>query len=361
MNIKALSVSRFKCLLKLDLPSLSRIVLLGGPNGVGKSSVLEAIFLFFDRYNPEMLLRQFGWRGIPSVGLEPAEMFAPFFFDFDLSRDIVLTLEAGKHREKVTISYVPHVPNGQIPAGASMQKGQTPFLRTDARAVTPFALRFKYQENRGDVVVSHLVAAQDSLVLKSDKPHQEPRRANIIFAGHAGHFGVDAQRYGALDKMGHAADVVAFMQRFFPQLRGLSLIPGMDQKPVLYADVGLARKVPVGWAGEGLSRLLSIYLAMADARDGVVLVDEIGSGIHYSALPKVWRGVAEAAEKYRCQVFATTHSYECIQAAKEGLEGLLEPDFMYILLDMTEKGILPKCYPYDVLGAALAARLEIRG
>ncbi|MBE3123756.1 MAG: ATP-binding protein [Planctomycetes bacterium] len=152
-----------------------------------------------------------------------------------------------------------------------------------------------------------------------------------------------------------------FIQGFFPHLRGLSLIPDVDQKLVLYADVGLAKKVPVGWAGEGLSRLLSIYLAMADARDGVVLVDEIGSGIHYSALPKVWRGVAEAADKYQCQVFATTHSYECIQAAKDGLAGLLSPDFMYVLLDKTDKGIVPRLYPYDVLGAALDARLEVRG
>jgi len=361
MRIDALHVSRFKCLLQVDLPRLSRITVFGGPNGVGKTSVLEAIFLFFDRYSPEMLLKQFGGRGISSVGLDPNEMFGPFFFDFDLTREIVLAIECGKRREKVIISYVPQFRNGEIPAGASIQTGQAPFLRTDARPVAPYALKFRYQENRKDVAVSHLLVAQDRLVLDSSQQRPEARRANIIFTGHAGHSGIEAQRYGGLDKTGHAAEAVEFMQEFFPALRGLSLIPGVDQRPVLHADVGLAKKIPVGWAGEGLSRLLSIYLAMADARDGVVLIDEIGGGIHYSALPKLWAGVAKAAEKYQCQVFTTTHSYECIKAAREGLVGLLAPDFLYVLLDRTEKGIVPKLYPYDVLDAALEAGLEVRG
>ena len=359
MRIDALHVSRFKCLLQLDLPQLSRITVFGGPNGVGKTTVLEAIFLFFDRYNPDMLIKQFGWRGIPSVALDPNEMFGPFFFDFDLDREIILAIESGRRRESVTISSVPELRSGEIPTDSNIQTGQAPFMRTGARPVAPFALKFRYRENRRPEEVSHLRLGQDHLVL--DPPRSQPCRASIIFTGHAGHSGMEAQRYGALDKTGHASEAVEFLKEFFPNLRGLSLIPGLDQKTVLHADVGLAKKIPVGWAGEGLSRLLSIYLAMADARDGVVLIDEIGSGIHYSALPKVWAGMVKAAEKYGCQVFTTTHSYECLRAAREGLVGLLEPDLMYVLLDKTEKGIVPRLYPYEVLDAALEAGLEVRG
>ena len=361
MRIDSLSISRFKCLLELSLPCLSRITLLGGPNCMGKTSVLEAVFLFFDRYNPGLLLRQFGWRGYPSVALVPTELFGPFFFDFDLEREIVICLQSGKRREKVTITFVPQFRNGMIPAPAVEQRGQTPFVTTDARPVGEFALEFKYQENRKDVEVSQLTVAQGVLAMQSSKVRSESRRANIIFTGHAGTSPSDAERFGNLDKDGRALEAVSFMKGFFPQLRGLSLIPGPDQKLLLYADVGLARKVPVGWAGEGLSRLLSIYLAINDARDGVVLIDEIGGGIHYSALPKVWRAVSEAAEKCGCQVIATTHSYECIRAARDGLQGLLKPDFTYVLLEKTDKGLVPKCYPYDVLDEALEAGLELRG
>jgi len=359
MRIDALTISRFKGLLNLHLPCLSRITLFGGPNCVGKSTLLEAIFLFFDRYNPQMMLQQLSWRGIQSVAIEPKEVFAPFFFDFDLDREITVGIESSKHREKLVISFT-QLRNGEIPAGKIAKRGEATFLLTEPSSVASFALELRYQPNRKDVEVSRLIMAQNGLVLQSEKPGVETRRANIVFAGHSGS-SLDAQRFGRLDKMGQAEEAVRFMRSFFPQLGGLSVIPGVDQKPVLHADVGLARKIPVGWAGEGLSRLLSIYLAIADAHDGVVLIDEVGAGIHYSALAKVWKGVAEAAEKYRCQVFATTHSYECIEAANEGLRGLLKPDFTYVLLDKTDRGIVPKCYPYDVLDAALEAHLEIRG
>jgi hypothetical protein len=361
MRIDALRVSRFKCLLDIELPCLSRVTLLGGPNCVGKTAVLEAIFLFFDRNNAGSLLRQFGWRGIPSVALEPNEMCAPFFFDFDLGRDIVIEMKRGRRHEKLTVSFLPRWHNGEISSRAVDQRDRKPYVKTDFQQAVPFALEFKYQENRKPVEIRRLKIDLEKPFFDGGEEPTESTRAIMIFARRAGIPEEDAQRFGNLDRLGRTDDVLEFTKRFFPQVSGLSLIPGADRKPLLYADVGLARKVPVGWAGEGLSRLLSIYLAMADAKGGVVLIDEIGGGIHYSALAKFWRGLAEAAEKYDCQVFATTHSYECIQAAHEGLGGLLAPDFTYVLLDKTEKGIVPKCYPYGNLGAALDVGLELRG
>ena len=55
--ISKLSLKGFKGFEQLDIPSLSRITLLGGRNNVGKTSILEALFMFHDRLNPQMILR----------------------------------------------------------------------------------------------------------------------------------------------------------------------------------------------------------------------------------------------------------------------------------------------------------------
>ena len=49
------------------------------------------------------------------------------------------------------------------------------------------------------------------------------------------------------------------------------------------------------------------------------MVDEIENGIHYSVLHKVWSAIADAAERTGVQVFATTHSFECMAAAHQAL------------------------------------------
>jgi AAA15 family ATPase/GTPase len=74
------------------------------------------------------------------------------------------------------------------------------------------------------------------------------------------------------------------------------------------------RPEPMRSLGEGMNRLFTISLALADAAGGLLLVDEIENGLHYSVQPKLWRMIFETAQALDVQVFATTHSLDCIQA-----------------------------------------------
>jgi ABC-type branched-subunit amino acid transport system ATPase component len=74
------------------------------------------------------------------------------------------------------------------------------------------------------------------------------------------------------------------------------------------------RPLPLESMGEGMSRLLSIGIALANAEDGLLLVDEIENGLHYSTQPDLWRLIFETAARLNVQVFAATHSMDCIRA-----------------------------------------------
>ena len=73
-------------------------------------------------------------------------------------------------------------------------------------------------------------------------------------------------------------------------------------------------RLPIGTMGDGIWHLLSLALSLVRARGGVLLVDEIDTGLHYSAMEDMWRLVYATAEKLKIQVFATTHSSDCWKA-----------------------------------------------
>ena len=77
------------------------------------------------------------------------------------------------------------------------------------------------------------------------------------------------------------------------------------------------------------------FWRLAHAKDGVLLVDEIENGIHYSVQPDLWRVVFEMATRLNVQVFATTHSYDCIKAFEEAAR---ESEEEGVLVRLARKG-----------------------
>ncbi|MEC4817867.1 MAG: AAA family ATPase [Scytonema sp. PMC 1069.18] len=69
--------------------------------------------------------------------------------------------------------------------------------------------------------------------------------------------------------------------------------------------------IPLGNMGDGIWRMLGLTLAIVDARNGVLLVDEIDTGLHFSAMSDMWKLIWKTAKRLNVQVFATTHNSDC--------------------------------------------------
>jgi hypothetical protein len=76
---------------------------------------------------------------------------------------------------------------------------------------------------------------------------------------------------------------------------------------------GASQQVPPLTLGEGFLYWLRLYLCLCTTRNGLVLADEIDTGLHYSVMGDMWRLVVEAAKRSDVQVFATTHSLDCVR------------------------------------------------
>ncbi len=70
-------------------------------------------------------------------------------------------------------------------------------------------------------------------------------------------------------------------------------------------------RIPIGSMGDGMWRMLGLALAIVNAKDGVLLVDEIDTGLHFTAMSDMWKMLWETAKRLNVQIFATTHSNDC--------------------------------------------------
>ena len=77
---------------------------------------------------------------------------------------------------------------------------------------------------------------------------------------------------------------------------------------------GLAYPIPLASLGDGMLRILQLVLKLFSAKGGFLLIDEFENGLHYSVQEKVWRLLFELSEKLDIQIFATTHSWDCIES-----------------------------------------------
>jgi AAA15 family ATPase/GTPase len=130
--------------------------------------------------------------------------------------------------------------------------------------------------------------------------------------------------------------------------------------PMLYGDVGLKELVPIAYVGDGLRNLLSMLLAVMCAEGGIVLIDEIENGLHHSVLEGVWSALADAARKADVQIFATTHSMECIHASHAAFAKSATYDLRVHRLEVVDGQIRAVTSDQESLAGAIQFNWEIR-
>lgn len=354
--ITRLDIKRFKGFSHLSVPKLTRLTLVGGKNNTGKTSLLEALFLFFDRFNPHMLTSQFARRGVNVLPLEPETMWAPIFHEYEIEKGISISVTSASSTETMNIAFNPNYTPPLVRARtASSQQLQ---IRTDQKPTPSYALDITYKIN-GTKGTSHLLIGAEGLGLQVDNMQVKGTAAIFIASRSVMNPNEDAERYGKLDILGKQDEVLEFLRIIEPNIVGLSSV-SIGSMSMIHGDIGLRRKIPVSYMGEGVAKLLSIILAIANAKDGIVLIDEFENGLHYSVMQKIWEGVGRAAREFNCQVIATTHSYECLEAAYNGLPSNMQKDFTYLRLDRIDSQTKAKVFDYDMLKIAINANLEVR-
>jgi len=108
---------------------------------------------------------------------------------------------------------------------------------------------------------------------------------------------------------------IAFVKVSNPRRRALyhSNAVNIERTGIVKLD-NLDRPIPLNGMGDGMLRILQLVLGIFPAADGFLLIDEFENGLHFSAQEQIWKLIFELASELNIQVFATTHSWDCVEA-----------------------------------------------
>ena len=350
-------IRNFKCFKSLTVPELGRITLISGRNNVGKTALLEALFLFLDQRNPGVTIQQYGRRGIEQVTLTTEAIWRPVFRNYSMDAEILISLNDNQERVNLRFNreFIP-----PAPTTVQTEERQIP---TDEE-FTILAVDAEYTTKSGEKIIFHHFPDPNNnnrpTIVSKTKPSKISLPPANFFASRK-HIQAKeiSEQFSKLAQQDRENEAVDFLKIIEPDLEGLKIIKEGAITAVHGKIKGIPRTIPINYMGEGMEKLLSLIVAITHSTNRIIFLDEMENGLHYSILPEIWKALGKALLKHECQLIATTHSYECLQAAHEGLSEMPE-DFRYIRLHRKDDEISAKLSNYDMIGTALKTNLEVR-
>lgn len=354
---RSFEAHNFRAFRDFKIPKFRRVNVIGGLNGSGKTTLLEALFCLSDWKNVGSLQKALLWRGL----LADSQQTADFLFHLgDRQNRMQLKTVARDFTEELTAEYK------SLPLGNDQQLNQVVNI-SDAKLVS----------------VSN--QKQDGFHVKVDFDGQNEIEYNAIFEGQAATIKIlrqlmrpapkctflnkqlltnnpeeNAERFTAALQAKLKGRMKLLLQMLSPDAQDILLMK-IGGQTTIGAEISNETYVPIGLLGDGAQFLLTMGLAIAASKDGAVFFDEFDTAIHYSRLKVVWKALFDLAADFNCQIFAATHSRECIEAASEGAsEANRDQDLQYIRLDKLESGIVATSYSIEDLRNAFSEGWEVR-
>jgi ABC-type transport system involved in cytochrome c biogenesis ATPase subunit len=310
--VDQLEIQNFRIYEHLLFERFGRANLIVGRNNTGKTSLLEALRIFASMASPYVL-----WDIISSRD-EIAQAFGRAvarkadqyglmnLYSRSSDREAYLLIRTRSRALKVEFAWYREISEGE--QGYRIEKVLDPPEDdlVDLRAIL---------EVRDAESVIRRVFLNRRYVRSRSEPLGSESECVYVSSG-----GVSATEIARLwDKVTLTpleAEVTSSLAMIYPGLERISLAAGEDERTRI-ARAKLSDSdypVPLKSLGEGVNRIFGIVLGLVSARNGLLLIDEVENGIHYSVQPQLWRFLIETSQRLNVQVFATTHSSDAIRA-----------------------------------------------
>ena len=350
LHLPDLSITGFRGIASLTIKRLGRVTLIAGKNSVGKTSVLDAVRVYTARGQYDVLAELLESRQERAIAIYDdvrrprrfAPDFSALFHGRNVSRNACISIGPNIGADQLRIEEEP-LDDEQV----SQLKESLSYYVTQG-----FRQAFKVVFQGNEQFLPWLLPIKGSAAASVVERHSDGAFLfswdNLVGAKWQPPIGCQPLGPGVLSK----EDIIRFWNAIAltddedRAIQALRLIFGSDLERVavirnddpsgeehvqrVVAKLrGQARPVPLQSLGDGALHLAATAMALANSRDGFLLIDEAENGIHHSVQGDFWRMVLETADENNVQVLATTHSYDCVRGFAQavddcdGIEGAL--------------------------------------
>ncbi|GHT48011.1 hypothetical protein FACS189440_10510 [Bacteroidia bacterium] len=287
--LNSLYIKNYRNLKELQIDSVDQINLITGKNNTGKSTILEAIAIYASKGDIENLLAILKRRGElleddPNIKNKKMLSFTSFFNDrkYDFTKD-----------EEIIIS---EIANRNYVHSMKYEKDET--------------LRIYFKNN------------SESKIYTIDEPayfYKDPKVKSDNFQ-----LVTSSEINNSIGAV--LFDKIVLTERENYIINALKIIePGTERIAFINEEKSVKRKpviklsnvsdtIPLQSMGDGINRILTIILAAVNCENGFLLIDEFENGLHYTTQEQLWKIIFKLAKDLNIQVFATTHSNDCINS-----------------------------------------------
>lgn len=370
LHLDSLEIQGFRAFHHLQIERLGRVNLIVGKNNVGKSSLLEALWLYSHKGSPRTIWDILKTRGESqsdspknSVDVEEQSLAigALFYGRIDVRRQngAISIGPIGSEHRTLHVSVDWYTNQGDEEGNEHWQ-----LLHPDEEKDDNVMLRLATRIGERPRLSYPLY--QNSIPLSVWVRRSERSEFREIPSMYKPAMGLDKRDISRLwDKTTltpgeqHLLDALTILS---PTVEGLRMV-GDPQRPYERIPIVKIREIsvpiPLYSMGEGMSRMFDIALAMANAQNGMVFIDEVENGIHYSVQPDLWKLIFDVAYELNTQVFATTHSWDCVEAFQR-IAGRDDQEGLLIRLEEQKGQIAATLFDERELAIATRNEIEVR-
>jgi energy-coupling factor transporter ATP-binding protein EcfA2 len=371
-----LQISGYRGFEVLDLSQLGQVNIFVGNNNSGKTSLLEAISILCNPLDPfqwlEISQRRLYLGRASFIAVRPDLEAMKWIFPQKIGSSI-----RESYQGEVLIKSTGSAPIRELNAklgeiyGVGSEKSSREKLDDATSSDTDAFVGGVELE-----VSAHLILEQGNLFYSSpeistevfqfwDKERFIQRRRNKPLVRNATIFPSYSSSEPILDRLSRIilqeddgkSEVLELIRSFDNDILDIQILSTSTSRATLYIehkDLGFA---PLYVFGDGFKRTLVIALTLLTTSSGVLLIDEIETSIHISALSRVFSWLIKTCRQREIQLFVTTHSLEAIDA-------MLQPEMAtddVVAFKLNSKGQSPQRFSGSLLHRLRSERgLDVR-
>lgn len=383
LHLSSLAIKGFRGFEEIHLPELGRVTLLTGENGAGKSTILEALQIYASIGDPniitnilenreEVLARKdedgdpvgvpdhgslfFGY-GEPEIGdtIKIGSPKAKGMLEIELSRfetkeleNIPSSLLSMYMEEGFRCLTVFSGPDREI-------VGKYPFFYSKEKRVTGLGGPLRRISRRTWWSYRGMRANREKNNVKRQIPYEKmgpglPSSVKI------------SSRYETVELTSEGERILDVLRFIKPSIERLASQGGRkyDLPRMMVRLKGVDSPVPLKSMGDGIAHLLGLAVMLINARDGLLLIDEVENGIHHSLFPKLWEFIMQTAQDNNVQVIAATHSWDCFKGFAKIAQKMKNIEGRMIRIERDEEGTWAIPYSEEEAFTAAKSDIEVR-